>query len=85
MKVAVLGGAGLMGRVIARTLVEHLGSEAIVAVCKTDGRWESKPWQRPKRTAGIDAGDAKYLVQPLQRLRRLDLGMQQTYWLELAA
>ncbi len=54
MKVAVLGGAGLMGRVIARTLGEHLGSEAIVADANLEGAKEVADWiGNPKANAAV--------------------------------
>lgn len=68
MKVVVLGGAGLMGRVIARTLVEHLGAEAVVADANLKGAEEVVKWiGSPKATArAIDVTDEAAMAQLLE-------------------
>lgn len=53
MKVAVLGGGGLMGRVIARTLVERLDSDVIVADYDLAAAEEVVDWIGSERATAV--------------------------------
>jgi NAD(P)-dependent dehydrogenase (short-subunit alcohol dehydrogenase family) len=68
MKVVVLGGAGLMGRVIARTLVERLGDEVVVADYNLQGAKQVVDWiGSPKASASaVDVTDEGMLAALLQ-------------------
>jgi saccharopine dehydrogenase-like NADP-dependent oxidoreductase len=68
MKIVVLGAAGLMGRVIARTLAERLDSEVVVADYNLDGAEQVVDWiGRPGVQAqAVDVTDEAALVRLIE-------------------